>query len=196
MPKLTLMGHPAHPQFIVAPAALLPFTLVMDVLFRRTRRRSFRDAAVYSLTGAVGGGIAAAATGAMDYLAIPSGTQEKQVANVHAMLNIGLIGAATANLAIRMAGADSRDNLPLFLSALAAAGVIASGWFGGHLVYAHGVRVGEADKNEDAVGLPGDARVKRGLEHVAHSAPAHGPTTADASRSIRSGSSSVSPDAR
>ena len=34
MPQSTFLGHPVHPQLIAVPSALLPFTFVMDLLFR------------------------------------------------------------------------------------------------------------------------------------------------------------------
>ena len=37
MPQVTLMGHPLHPQLIVMPAALLPFSLILDALHAGTR---------------------------------------------------------------------------------------------------------------------------------------------------------------
>src|SRR5581483_3044769 len=160
MPKVAFLGHPVHPQLIVAPAALFPFTFVLDLLFRTTGKRSFRHAALYSLTGGVVGALGAGTTGALDYLEIPADSEEKKLANVHAALNLGLLGAAAANLAMRWAGADARDRLPFALSALAAVGVIASGWYGGHLVYRHGVRVRENLDEPDVRRLPMDKRAE------------------------------------
>ena len=159
MPKATLLGHPAHPMLIVAPAALLPFTFVMDVLFRRTRKTAYKDAAYFALIGGVAGGAVAGATGAMDYLELPAGSTEKEVASVHAALNVGLIAASSANLLLRARGEDAHSSLPFALGALGALGVLISGWYGGHLVYEHGVRVKGRDILAAApeARLPGDA---------------------------------------
>ena len=32
MPRTTLFGHPLHPQLVVYPAGLLPFSFVLDLL--------------------------------------------------------------------------------------------------------------------------------------------------------------------
>jgi uncharacterized membrane protein len=177
MPKITFMGHPLHPQLIAAPVALLPFTFVLDLLFRRTRKRSYRDAAYYSLVGGVAGGAAAGLSGAMDYLAIPANSHEKQVANVHAAINVSLLTASVVNLVLRSRGDDARHPLPFALSALSAAAVVASGWYGGHLVYEHGLRVKGRSPIAQApeIKLPLDEKMAQGMEAVARSAPATGP---------------------
>jgi uncharacterized membrane protein len=41
MPHTTFTGHPLHPQMIVAPAGLLPFSLVLDLLYVQTGNRSY-----------------------------------------------------------------------------------------------------------------------------------------------------------
>ena len=70
MPKLTFAGHPLHPMLIVMPAALLPFGFALDVLHHATDDDDYANAAYYSLTGALVGGLAAGVAGAMDYLTI------------------------------------------------------------------------------------------------------------------------------
>jgi uncharacterized membrane protein len=177
MPKTTFLGHPVHPQLITLPSALLPFAFVMDVLFRRTGKGAFREAAHYALVGGVTGGVAAAATGAIDYLTIPSRSAEKQVANVHAALNVGLIAASLTNLALRLRGADGTEPVPFALSAIGAVGVLVSGWYGGELVYEHGVRVRGKSIIETApeARLPVDERIASALTTVERAAFAKGP---------------------
>jgi len=176
MPKATLFGHPAHPMLIVAPAALLPFTFVMDLLFRRTRKVAYKDAAYFALIGGVAGGAVAGATGAMDYMELPADSAQKQVANVHAALNVGMITASAANLLLRARGYDARSSLPFALGALGAVSVLVSGWYGGHLVYEHGVRV--KGRGVLAAGsetrLPGDSAVADVMTRPAHGLQAHG----------------------
>jgi uncharacterized membrane protein len=181
MPKSTFLGHPLHPQLIVAPAGLLPFSFAMDVMFRRTRKLAYRDAAYYGLIGGLAGGAAAAVTGAMDYLTIPSGSHEKRTANVHASLNLAMIAAAAVNLAMRAAGSDARSPVPFALSAIAFGGVLVSGWYGGHLVYQHGLRVKGHSLIERSreVKLPGDAHLERGLAAIEHWVPSSGPESVE-----------------
>lgn len=175
MPKLTLAGHPLHPQLIVLPAALIPFSLVMDYQYRMTCRASYRSAAYYCLVGGFLGGAAAGATGATDYLEIPSGTQLKKIANTHALLNISLLALTGINLLLRRKAQSSR--LPLWLSAISTAGLFVSGWYGGHMVYEHGMRVKGVSPIAGApqARLPGDQRLEQVIEEVEKVMPDKGP---------------------
>lgn len=174
MPKSTLAGHPLHPMLIVAPAALIPFGFILDALYRRSGDESYADAAYYSLVGGLIGGVAAGAAGAMDYLTIAPETGIKRTANVHASLN----GAALALTAINVAQrrADRRGG-SLMLSAVAAAGVMVSGWFGGRLVYDQGMRVKGVDPTAGAPELapPADDMLEAAMLREEQLAPSSGP---------------------
>jgi len=51
MPRVTVAGHPLHPQLIAFPLGLLPFSFVMDVAYMATGKKSFARAAKYCMTG-------------------------------------------------------------------------------------------------------------------------------------------------
>jgi uncharacterized membrane protein len=170
MPKLTYAENPVHPVLNDYPSALIPTSLVFDMLHLVTRRPTFRNAAFFTLLLAFVSGGAAAATGFQDYQEIPEGTEAKRMANAHAILNMGLLGAIAIQLLIRVTG-----RVGLFarvLNVAATAGVITSGWYGTHLVYRHGVRVHGVDPlaaAPDAVpdrGKPLADRLERLLQAV------------------------------
>lgn len=174
MPQATLAGHPLHPQLIVMPAALIPFSLVMDYQYRMTCKESYRSAAYYCLVGGFVGGLAAGTAGAIDYLSIPSGTQLKRIANTHAILNLSLVALTGVNLLLRR---RSTGPLPLLLSAASVVGLFVSGWYGGHMVYEHGMRV----KGENPIAgakkieMPGDQKLEHAIEKVEQVMPDRGP---------------------
>lgn len=143
MPKTTLAGHPLHPQLIALPAGLLPFSLVMDLLHLATGKASYADAARYTMTGGYLGGLAAGAAGAADYFSLPAGGHVKRTANLHAALNLSVMGLYSLNLLWR-ARRSSPGLGGLLMSVVGTAGLIAGAWYGGHLVYEHGVRVQRA----------------------------------------------------
>ena len=87
MPKLTYAEHPVHPVINDYPAALVPTSLVFDMLHLVTRRSSFKVASFFTMVLALITGGTAAATGYADYREIPADTEEKRVANAHALLN-------------------------------------------------------------------------------------------------------------
>ena len=150
MYKSTLAGHPLHPQLIVAPAGLLPFSFVMDVMHGRTGDPSYADAAYYSMYGGCLGALAAGAAGAVDYFSIPDNSRAKPSANIHASMNVALIAMYGANLVMRRRNGRRPGVLGTLLSGIGAAGLLASAWYGGHMVYEHGLRVKGVDDLEAA----------------------------------------------
>jgi uncharacterized membrane protein len=168
----TFAGHPVHPQLVGIPIGLLPFSLSMDIGYHMTGRQSFADAAYYSLAGGTGGALAAGAAGAVDYFSIPSGGESKQTANTHAGLNLAVMAVYGLSLATRRQ--DRRPSAAATaLSAMGAAGLIVSQWYGGHLVYEHGMRVGEEEEQRGR--LPGDRAVESAAMRSAEAMPAGGP---------------------
>jgi uncharacterized membrane protein len=176
MPQSTLAGHPLHPMLIVAPAALIPFGFVMDAMHRSTGKQSYADAAYYSLVGGLLGGLAAGTAGAMDYMTIERGSHIKRTANVHALLNTGALALTAATVMARRREPDHQGGSVL-LSGLAAAGVVISSWFGGHMVYKHGMRVQGANPVADSPELapPGDEEMEHLFEAAEKPMPATGP---------------------
>jgi uncharacterized membrane protein len=167
MPQVTLAGHPLHPQMIVMPAGLLPFSLVLDLLYATTRRQSFADAAYYTMMGGLVGGLAAGAAGAADYQTIPADNPAKKVGTVHGLMNVSLLALTGMNLLMRRRR-RAPGLLPILLSAVGNAGLFVSAWFGGHLVYHHGMRVRgtELAGTSGPLRLPGDERLEQTLSQV------------------------------
>ncbi len=181
MAKLTFAGHPVHPQIIPLPAGLLPFSFALDLLHLITGKRAYADAAYYSMMGGSLGAVAAGAAGAMDYLEIKEDTPVKQSANTHAALNTGMLALYGVNLLLRR-GRRSPGVVPVLLSALGTAGIAVSSWYGGHMVYEHGMRVKRLSptNDEDAMRPRFDRRLEEALTRGEEIAPARGPVSARA----------------
>ena len=158
MAKLTFAENPVHPVLNDYPGVLMPFSLACDALYAVTRRPTLRNAALLAQLTALGTGVAAAATGYADYEAIPEGTEAKRLANVHAALNVGAMGATALGLLVRLPGRVRP--MAFALNLLANAALVVAGWYGTHLVYRHGVRVrgGDGRSGEPA---PVDRRPRR-----------------------------------
>lgn len=176
MPQSTFAGHPLHPMLIVAPAALLPFGFIMDAMHRATGKQAYADAAYYTLVGGLLGGLAAGTAGAMDYLTIERNTEIKRTANMHALLNTGALAVTAANVMARRSAPDHQGG-SVWLSGLAAAGVLISSWFGGHLVYKHGMRVQGVNPVAGSPELapPGDKEMEQVLHAMEKPIPGSGP---------------------
>ncbi len=151
MPRTTLAGHPLHPQLVAFPRGMLSLGLVLDCMYLATGDRAYAKAAYYSTVGGFATGAAAALAGAGDYFAIPTRSHPKRVANVHALLNIGLMGATAVNLMIRRGKRTPSGPLDTALSAASGVAMAFSGWYGGDLVYKLGLRVKGVDPT---VGAP------------------------------------------
>lgn len=177
MPKTTFAGHPLHPQLVELPLGMLPFSLVMDLMHYATGKESYADAAYYSMVGGYLTSLAAGAAGAGDYFTIPPKSQSKKVANLHATVNLGIVGLYSLNLLLRRGRKPPTGLLPTFLSLLGTAGLVVSGWFGGELVYELGMRVKpvmEGDTSSE-LKLPGDRKVEEAFKQVEERlAPADG----------------------
>jgi uncharacterized membrane protein len=166
MPKVTVAGHPAHPQLVTIPIALFPFSLAMDALHLATGEKRYAEAAHLAMVGATAGAVAAAAAGALDYLEIPERHATKPIARLHGGMNLGLIGLSVANLWLRTRPDRRPSRLPTLLSSIGTAAMLVSSWYGAHLVYEHGVRVQGTGPLADAPELapPGDAWLTKTLE--------------------------------
>lgn len=177
MPRATFAGHPLHPQLIVAPAGLLPFSLVMDVMHLKTRNQSYADAASYAMVGGFVGGLAAGAAGGADYFTIPSDSRTKKIVNLHAALNVSLLGLTGLNLLLRRRRSHSPGTLSVLLSVVGNLGLFVSAWYGGLLVYEHGMRVKPAGPpaNVPEIKVPGDEKLEEALVKLEEKlAPASG----------------------
>jgi uncharacterized membrane protein len=175
MPNTTLAGHPLHPQLVELPLSLLPFSFALDVLHAVTGKQSFADAAYYTMVGGCVGGLAAGAAGAMDYLTIPRESESHKVANVHAGLNLGTLGLYGLNLLLRSRRRRGTGVLPVIMSAVGTAGLIASAWYGSELVFKLGMRVEPAQEGEKPpeVKLPGDRKIERAFQKAEKALTGH-----------------------
>jgi uncharacterized membrane protein len=184
MPEPTAAHRSLHPLLIVAPAALIPLGFVFDALHRATGKDAYAKAAYASLAGGLIGGTAAAVAGARDYLEIESDTEVKRSANVHAMLNGGVMAVTAANLALR--STQTKSGGPLLLSALGALGIAASALFGvrtAHEQDEQTVQAYDADPatthTEAARGVEApqpDSLIGKAMQRVERYAPSFGPT--------------------
>jgi uncharacterized membrane protein len=175
VPKATFAGHPLHPQLIPMPVALLPASFVLDLAHLRSGHQGHADAAYYTLIGALIGGGAAAVAGFADYLHIPHRSESRRMALLHGWLNAAILGATAANVLLRRRRRASRTGL--VLSAAANVTALVSSWYGGHLVYAHGLRVEGVSPIADApeAKLPFDTMIVEPFERLHQMLPPRNP---------------------
>ncbi|MFI2709125.1 DUF2231 domain-containing protein [Micromonospora sp. NPDC018662] len=140
--RLKVLGHPVHPMLVMFPVALLVTAVIFDVVDTVGGPDFLGEVAYWNITVGLIGGLLAAAAGAFDLLALPTGTRAKRVGLLHAAANIAVILLFAAVWAVRL-NAESRTAggalIAIEVVAVAILGI--SAWLGGELVDRLGVGV-------------------------------------------------------
>ncbi|MFF3853699.1 DUF2231 domain-containing protein [Micromonospora sp. NPDC002575] len=148
--RLKVLGHPVHPMLITFPVGLLVTAVIFDVIDTAGGPGFLGEVAYWNITVGLIGGLLAAAAGAFDLLAIPTGTRAKRVGLTHAAANLAVILLFAAVWVVRL-NADSRaaGGALIAIEVVALAILGASAWLGGELVDRLGVGV-DTDAHLDA----------------------------------------------
>ena len=140
--KLRFFGHPVHPVVTHFPMALLPVSLLGDLLGVWTDASFWWSFSFYNLAIGLVMSMPALITGIIDFLAIPPKGAADRVAMRHMTIMITAIAMYTGSFFIRF-GVEIPSGWRLMGSvSLALLGLIfllIGGWFGGQLVYRHAV---------------------------------------------------------
>jgi uncharacterized membrane protein len=143
--KASIGGHPIHPMLIPFPIGLLVFSLIADLIYLWRGNPVWENyVAFYTLLGGIIGAAAAAVPGLIDWATLTDPTAVK-VANWHARLNIiGLVIFMTSFYLRTTSGSKWIVNMPILpfvLSLIGVVGLAIAGYWGGELVFRHGVAV-------------------------------------------------------
>ena len=147
--RIKVLGHPVHPMLVMFPIALFVAAVIFDVIDVAGGPGFLGELAYWNILVGLIGGVLAVVAGAVDLLAVPSGTRAKRVGVAHAATNIGVLLLFAAIWAVRMA-ADNRaaGGALVAIEVVAIAGAGLGAWLGGELVDRLGVGVDpDADLN-------------------------------------------------
>jgi uncharacterized membrane protein len=121
------------------PIGLWLFSLVCDLVYSLgSGDEVWRTVAFYNMVAGIIGALIAAIPGLIDLLSLPAGP--RRTAIVHMSLNLTIVALYVVNAVLRYNNPD-RYTLGVWLSVIAVALLVASGWLGGKLVYELGVAV-------------------------------------------------------
>lgn len=135
-----IAGHPIHPMLVPFPIALWIFSLASDFIYLfGFGGPVWKDIALYTIVAGIGGGLAAAVPGYLDYRAITEPLTAK-IAERHMIINVSLVLLFSINVLLRLS-TGPHAIAPVVLSVVGVAGLAVSGWLGGELVYVKGVGV-------------------------------------------------------
>jgi uncharacterized membrane protein len=139
--KVKFAGHPIHPMLIVFPLGLLATAVIFDIIYLVSGNSQWTLVAYYMIGAGTLGGLAAAVTGALDWLDIPSGTRAKRIGLLHGIGNVIVLALFILSWILR------RDSPELPPTGAIVAGLLGfvlaavTGWLGGELVGRLGVGV-------------------------------------------------------
>ncbi len=131
------LGHPLHPITIHAPLGLLLGSAAWDVLWVWQGPEPWALLGRWTLLLGLIFALPAAGTGVVDYLALPASRPIRRLAIVHLILALLAVAAYGTSLLFRWQEASLA--LCLVPAGLGLLLLMAAGWFGGELVYGHGV---------------------------------------------------------
>jgi uncharacterized membrane protein len=159
--RAKLFGHSVHQMLIVFPLGLLAMALLFDVIHVFTANGYWSEIAFWMIAAGVLSGVVAAPFGAIDWLAIPSGTRASRVGFLHGVGNLVVMVLFAASWWIRRDVPATPSAFALALSFVGVGLALVTAWLGGELVNRLGVSVDEG-AHVDAPSSLSTRRVVRG----------------------------------
>lgn len=141
---LRVLGHPLHAALSHVPAGLLGVAPLWDALGAWRGGEVWWAVSYWSVAAGLAAAGAAAAAGAVDYAAIEQGDAALDAANRHMLLMLGALAPYFLGMFLRGGRGGPEGWTALAVVLLDGAGLLllsAGGWYGGHLVFHHGVGV-------------------------------------------------------
>lgn len=132
--RAKFLGHPLHQQLIVFPLGLLGMAVVFSLIGRFADWPEIARAGWYMIAAGIISGLVAALFGAIDWLAIPSGTRAKRIGALHGIGNVVVVALFAIAWLLQRADPATVETLPLILEIVAAGLSLVTGWLGGELV--------------------------------------------------------------
>lgn len=137
------MAHPIHPAIVHFPIACWTLSTLGDIASFWLGEPAWRISGVLLIIGTLSA-IGAMITGLLDLRTIKSSGEAARIADVHLQLILAAWMLYASSLLLRLM--DQRLSAPglmgICLSILGFAVLGVAGWYGGKLVYEHGVGIG------------------------------------------------------
>lgn len=131
--KATIAGHPIHPVLVSFPIGFFGGAAVSDIITIWAGPAFWPRMAVALIAFGVVAALIAAIFGFTDYFTAPMSAAAKKTATTHMVLNLTLVVLYAVAFLVR--NGNPTSTLGYVLSFVGLALLVASGWFGGHMVY-------------------------------------------------------------
>jgi uncharacterized membrane protein len=139
--KVKFAGHSVHPMLIVFPLGLLATAVVFDIIYLLSNNSQWTVVAYYMIGAGIIGGLAAAATGWLDWFAIPRGTRAKRLGLLHGAGNVVVLALFMLSWILRRGHAELPPTGAIVAALLGVILALGTAWLGGELVDRLGVGV-------------------------------------------------------
>lgn len=143
--RIRVLGHPLHPILTDFPIALWGLTLVWD-LAALWFGSPWWQVGFWTLLGGLAAAVGAALTGLLDARQIQADEPAQRTVNIHMLLMGAAVTIVVGNVLVRGGPGDLsglQAGAAVLCTLVGNAAVIAGAWFGGELVFHHGVGVAE-----------------------------------------------------
>jgi uncharacterized membrane protein len=139
--SVAIFGHPIHPIIVIFPIAFLSAAAGTDLAYWLTQDFFWARAGIWLLGLGVLAGVAAGVTGMADFINIPR-VRKRTAGWAHMALNVGALVLSIVNVVLRF-GDPAAPIVPLglIISVTVSVLLLASGWFGGELMFRHKVGI-------------------------------------------------------
>ncbi|GAB4372142.1 MAG: DUF2231 domain-containing protein [Elainellaceae cyanobacterium] len=138
---VAILGHPIHPIIVIFPIAFLSGAAGTDLGYWLTSDPFWARASVWLIGVGLLSGVAAAITGMSDFVKIPR-ARRRRAGWIHMVLNVAVLVLSIINFVIRLGDPiDSILPVGFILSLIVATFLLASGWYGGELMWRHKVGI-------------------------------------------------------
>jgi uncharacterized membrane protein len=162
--KVKFAGHPVHPMLVVFPLGLLATAVVFDIIYLLSGHSQWTVVAYYMIGAGLIGGLAAAATGWLDWLAIPRGTRAKRVGLWHGAGNVVVLALFILSWILRRGNPELPPTGAIVAALFGVIVALGTAWLGGELVNRMGVSVDDGahlDSPSSLSRLPAGASLNR-----------------------------------
>ncbi len=139
---LRVFGHPLHAALSHVPMGLLGTALLWDALGAWRGDVSWWTVSYWSVAAGLAAAAAAAVAGAVDYAAIEQGDPALETGSRHLLFVLSAMLPYTVSMFARGGPEGPKGGAVLAVLLLDGAGALLlsiGGWYGGHLVFHHGV---------------------------------------------------------
>jgi uncharacterized membrane protein len=146
--KATIADHPVHAMLVGFPIGFFGAVLVSDIISIWGNHAFWPLMATYLIAFGVIGALVAAMFGFIDYFTAPMSAAIHRTATTHMILNLTVVAFEIAAFFVRIGNPTSV--LGYVLTYIGIGVLLASGWYGGHLVYVG--LVGTAERSQSVEG--------------------------------------------